>query len=63
MADVLILLSGGLDSLIASITARILKEEDKKYILYRFRCECPDVIAARKAADFIGTEHHEVFLL
>ncbi|MDG2432379.1 asparagine synthase B [Flavobacterium sp.] len=66
MADVPlgVMLSGGLDSsLIAAITARILKEKGLK--LYTFSIgldkNAPDVIAARKAADFIGTEHHEVF--
>ena len=59
-----VMLSGGLDSsLIAAITARILKEKELK--LYTFSIgldkDAPDVVAARKAADFIGTEHHEVF--
>jgi asparagine synthetase B (glutamine-hydrolysing) len=44
MADVPlgVLLSGGLDSsLLASITARLLKKKIKNtFIHYRFRCEC-----------------------
>ena len=66
MADVplAVMLSGGLDSsLIASITARILKEQNEKLHTFSIGLDknAPDLIAAKKAADFIGTEHHEVF--
>jgi asparagine synthetase B (glutamine-hydrolysing) len=51
------LLSGGLDSSLLHSDF-----EDKKYIhSIGLDANAPDVIA--KAADFIGTEHHEVFLL
>ena len=58
-----VLLSGGLDSsLIASITARLL---NKKQELHSFSIgldkTAPDLIAAKKVANFIGTTHHEVF--
>lgn len=58
-----VLLSGGLDSsLTSAIAARLLKERGKK--LHSFSIgldtDSPDNIAARKAAEFLGTEHHEV---
>ena len=58
-----VLLSGGLDSsLIAAITSRLLAENGKK--LHSFSigldADSPDNIVARKAAEFLGTEHHEV---
>lgn len=59
-----VLLSGGLDSsLISSITKRILRGTNQE--LHSFSVgltpDAPDMVAARKVADFIGTIHHEVF--
>lgn len=59
-----VLLSGGLDSsLISSITSRLVKGTGQK--LHSFSVglnkDVPDMIAARKVAEFIGTEHHEVY--
>ena len=58
-----VLLSGGLDSsLTASITKRLLRGTDQQ--LHSFSVgvhpEATDLRAARKVADFIGTEHHEI---
>ncbi len=65
MSDVPIgvLLSGGLDSsLTSSIASRLLKEKGKK--LHSFSigldADAPDAKAARKVAEFLGTEHHEI---
>ncbi|WP_333693722.1 asparagine synthase B [Flavobacterium sp.] len=65
MSDVPIgvLLSGGLDSsLTSSIASRFMKDMGKK--LHSFSIgldkDAPDVIAARKVAQFLGTEHHEI---
>ena len=65
MSDVPIgvLLSGGLDSsLTSSIAARLLKDSGKK--LHSFSIgltpDAPDAVAARKVAEFLGTEHHEI---
>jgi asparagine synthase (glutamine-hydrolysing) len=58
-----VLLSGGLDSsLISSITKKLLKGTNQE--LHSFSVglnkEVPDMVAARKVADFIGTIHHDV---
>ncbi len=57
-----VLLSGGLDSsLIASIAMRLLPKDSE---LHSFSVGvdtlAPDLIAAKKVADFIGTKHHNV---
>ena len=57
-----VLLSGGLDSsLIASITSRIMKQRGMGPIhTFSIGLEgSPDLIAAKKVADFIGSIHHE----
>ncbi|MCR4030481.1 MULTISPECIES: asparagine synthase B [Flavobacterium] len=58
-----VILSGGLDSsLTSSIASRIVKENGQK--LHSFSigldADSPDNIIARKAAEFLGTEHHEI---
>lgn len=65
-----VLLSGGLDSsVIASIAKKMLEQRDQisynrsKTVLHSFAVGLkgsPDLQAARKAAEFIGTYHHEV---
>jgi asparagine synthase (glutamine-hydrolysing) len=59
-----VLLSGGLDSsLTSAIASRLLKEEGKD--LHSFSigldADAPDLKAARKVADFLGTKHHEFY--
>lgn len=58
------LLSGGLDSsLVAALLRKLMKEDNLKYALQTFAIgteDSPDVRAARKVANFIGSEHHEV---
>ncbi|KQO33145.1 asparagine synthetase B [Flavobacterium sp. Leaf82] len=58
-----VLLSGGLDSsLTSAIAARLLKENGKKLKSFSIGLDAdsPDNIAARKAAEFLETEHHEI---
>lgn len=58
------LLSGGLDSsLIAALAVKLSKEIGIKYPIQTFSTGMPgstDLAAARKVADRLGTEHHEV---
>ena len=60
-----VLLSGGLDSsLIASISSRLLKQKDSQWgnKLHSFSIGlkgAPDLMYAKKVADFLGTVHHE----
>lgn len=56
-------LSGGLDtSLISSIASRLLKDSGKKLPTFSIGLDAnaPDNVMARKAAEFLGTDHHEV---
>uniref|UniRef100_A0A0B6Z4D5 Asparagine synthetase [glutamine-hydrolyzing] n=2 Tax=Arion vulgaris TaxID=1028688 RepID=A0A0B6Z4D5_9EUPU len=68
MADVRIgcLLSGGLDSsLVAAIFVKLAKARGIAYPLQTFSIGMegsPDLRAARKVADYLGTEHHEVMM-
>ncbi|MEO8534052.1 MAG: asparagine synthase B [Flavobacterium sp.] len=58
-----VLLSGGLDSsLISSIAARLLAGTGKKIQSFSIglNADAPDNKIARKAAEFLGTEHHEI---
>ncbi len=60
-----VLLSGGLDSsLIASITKRITRDTGLELHSFSvgFNPDAPDLKAARKVADYIGTTHHEVII-
>uniref|UniRef100_F6VL61 Asparagine synthetase [glutamine-hydrolyzing] n=1 Tax=Ciona intestinalis TaxID=7719 RepID=F6VL61_CIOIN len=58
------LLSGGLDSsLVAAITAKKLRENGSKQPIQTFSIgmeTSPDIVAARKVAEQIESEHHEV---
>ncbi|KAM7372778.1 hypothetical protein PAMP_007676 [Pampus punctatissimus] len=58
------LLSGGLDSsLVAATLVKLAKEEKLQYPIQTFSIgseDSPDIIAARKVAAYIGSEHHEV---
>ncbi|CAG5116300.1 unnamed protein product, partial [Candidula unifasciata] len=68
MADVRIgcLLSGGLDSsLVAALFNKLANEKGITYPLQTFAIGLegsPDLKAARKVADHLGTEHHEVIM-
>jgi asparagine synthase (glutamine-hydrolysing) len=58
-----VLLSGGLDSsILSSIASRLFTEKGEK--LHSFSigldADAPDNVAARKAAEFLETEHHEI---
>ncbi|MGQ2982729.1 asparagine synthase B [Flavobacterium sp.] len=58
-----VLLSGGLDSsLISSIAARLMKERGQELRSFSIGLDAmaPDAFAARKVAEFLGTEHHEI---
>jgi asparagine synthase (glutamine-hydrolysing) len=57
-----VLLSGGLDSsLIAAIASRFVDSGKKlQSFSIGLNADAPDAIAARKAAEFLGTEHHEI---
>ncbi len=58
-----VLLSGGLDSsLTSSIAARLMKERGQKIHSFSIGLDekAPDLIAAQKVADFLGTEHHNI---
>jgi asparagine synthase (glutamine-hydrolysing) len=66
MADVPlgVLLSGGLDSsLTSSIAARLLEGTEQKLHSFSIGLDstAPDLVAARKVADFLGTTHHELY--
>lgn len=58
------LLSGGLDSsLVAATLVKLAKENKLQYPIQTFSIgsdDSPDVLAARKVAAHIGSEHHEV---
>lgn len=58
-----VLLSGGLDSsLTSSIAAREMKKLGKPLHSFSIGLDAsaPDAVAARKVAEFLGTEHHEI---
>lgn len=58
-----VLLSGGLDSsLIASITSRLLEGtgQDLHSFSIGLDASAPDLVAAKKVADFIDSTHHEI---
>lgn len=61
-----VLLSGGLDSsLITSLVVKIAQETGHHAPIKTFSIginkDVPDLVAARKVADFLGTQHHEYY--
>ncbi len=59
-----VLLSGGLDSsLTSAIAARELKKQGKELHSFSIGLDtnAPDLIAAKKVANFLGTKHHECY--
>ncbi|MDQ6835720.1 MAG: asparagine synthase (glutamine-hydrolyzing) [Actinomycetota bacterium] len=56
-----VFLSGGLDStLIAAIAARYYAERGERLKTFAVgTADSPDLLAARQAAEYLGTEHHE----
>ncbi len=56
-----VFLSGGLDStLVAAIAAREYAREGERLATFAVGLEgSPDLVAARKAADYLGSDHHE----
>jgi asparagine synthase (glutamine-hydrolysing) len=56
-----VFLSGGLDStLVAAIAARYYAERGERLMTFAVGVEgSPDVLAARQAAQYLGTDHHE----
>ena len=63
--DIGALLSGGLDSsLVCAIASRILKDEGKKLKTFSIGIEesSPDIQNARKVAEFINSDHHEIII-
>ncbi len=58
-----VLLSGGLDSsLTSAIAMRLLKKQGKELHSFSIGLDSssPDLIAAKKVADFLGTKHHAI---
>jgi len=59
-----VLLSGGLDSsLTSAIATRELKKQGKELHSFSIGLDAnsPDLIAAKKVADYLGTKHHEIY--
>ncbi|XP_069110761.1 asparagine synthetase [glutamine-hydrolyzing]-like [Argopecten irradians] len=58
------LLSGGLDSsLVTALLVKFAKERNLPYPIQTFSIGLkgsPDLVAAKKVADYLGTEHHEI---
>lgn len=59
-----VLLSGGLDSsLTSSIAARLMKEKGRALHSFSIGLDAnaPDTVAAKRVAEFLGTQHHEIY--